>query len=99
MSSEDVTRVQNVLEGMPGYLAILRTLYKEKDVPLRQILDASSGIESLLEIQWNASAVESNPLWKRIMAIVAYSSSPLDLNSMAEMLGDQESEIRHCLFN
>lgn len=95
--SDTVTHVQTVLEGVPGYLAILRKLYKEKRIPLQQILDTASEIESLLEIQWKASGVESNPTWKKIVAIVAFSLSPLEFASIATMLGYDEREVRDCL--
>ncbi len=78
LDPDEVSHIQNTIEGMPGYLAILRKLYKEKNIPITQILEAStSEIESLLEIQWNASGAESTLTHKRILALIAYSLSPL----------------------
>lgn len=94
-----ILKLHQISNGMPGYLSIIRALLQEKKVSVSQIMDTPSEIELLLKIQWETSSIEASEIGKNIFGLIAYSLTPLNVLTMAEMLNVDKGAVERCLLD
>ena len=93
LSDDQITKMQDLSGGMPGYLMVAKNLVNSSQTPLDQIINEPTKLEALLDFQWKGTMLNVCENHKLILGLLAYSLIPLGTSTISSILGLDKQEV------
>jgi hypothetical protein len=97
LNQSQIEEIHEISGGLPGYLSLVKKMLKEKQISFSSILENQSELDCLLDEQWKKEVENLDDQRKKFLAIIAYSLTPLNSNTLAEIAKLPEDKIHNFL--
>jgi hypothetical protein len=92
-TNEQIAKIQEISGGMPGYLHVMKKLVLNNKASLSQLINEPAEIDALMDYQWRDILGELDTNNKLILALMAFSIIPLDIQTISDVLEIKKSEV------